>query len=350
MHAAVTALIARERPVDLGEWRSLWDALHGGGLRRGESAALLASLSTRMPDRATLTALLDSLAERRPAPAPRFDGAANIVGTGGGPPTLNLSTAAAFVAAAAGTPVVKSGSRAYTSALGSVDLLHRLGIPLTSSYEETEQILGRHGIAFTGPFVYPAEIALLARSVLPLDFRPLGRFVNALGPLLADVPVAAQLTGVSDARLTTGLRAAAGHVARRDGRSVWLCTNDLGADELLAFTPSLVRTYEDGGEDEFTLEPAALGLRSGDLADVRPGDDPVAAFRALLAGEGHPAAEDTVCLNAAALAVAARRTGDWHQALRAARTALRDGSALALADRLRTAAARPGPRPTPVAV
>lgn len=339
MHGAVTALIARDRPVEHDEFRSLWDALHDGRLRRGESAALLASLSTRTPDRATLTALLDSLAERRPAAGARFTGAVNIVGTGGGPPTLNLSTAAAFVAAAAGTPVVKSGSRAYTSRLGSVDLLHRLGIPPTSSHEETHETLERCGLAFTGPFVYPAEIGLLARSVLPLDFRPLGRFVNVLGPFLADVPADAQLTGVSDARLVTGVRQAAEHTARRTGRAVWLCTNDEGADELLGFAPNLVRTYEGGGEDEFALAPAALGLRPGTLADLAPGSDPVAGFRALLAGEGHPAAEDTVCLNAAALTVAARVTGDWHEAVRAARTAVADGSALALVDRLRTRAA-----------
>ncbi len=263
----------------------------------------------------------------------------NIVGTGGGPATLNLSTAAAFVAAAAGTPVVKSGSRAYTSRLGSVDLLHRLGITPASSHEEAHETLERFGLAFTGTHVYPAEIALLARSVLPLDFRPLGRFVNTFGPFLADVPADAQLTGVSDARLLTGVRQAAEHVSRRTGRAVWLCTNDLGADELLGFTPNLVRTYEDGAEDDFVLAPAVFGLRRGTLADLAPGTDPVAGFRALLAGDGHPAAEDTVCLNAAALAVAARVTGDWHEAVRAARTAIGDGSALALVDRLRSRAA-----------
>ncbi|MFE7842135.1 anthranilate phosphoribosyltransferase [Streptomyces sp. NPDC057474] len=337
MHDAVAALIAQDRPVDTHEWRSFWDELHAGGLRRGESVALLASLSTRMPDRATLTALLDSLAERREqAPAREwFHGAVNIVGTGGGPRTLNISTAAAFVAAAMGTPVVKTGSRAYTSALGSVDLLELLGVPLTFSYEQTHETLERCGIAFAGPFVYPAEVARLARSVHPLDFRRLGRFVNTIGPFLADLPVTAQLTGVSDARRLAGLRQAAEHTARRTGRTVWLCTNEPGADELLGFTPNLVRTYDGDGEDEFTLDPVALGLRHGTLDALVPGTDPVAGFHALLAGEAHPVAAETVCLNAAALAVAGRLTGNWHAALDAARAVLRDGAARALVDRLR---------------
>ncbi|WP_326654718.1 MULTISPECIES: hypothetical protein [unclassified Streptomyces] len=341
MHAAVAALIAQDRPVEAGDWHAFWDRLHDGGLRRGEAVALLASLSTRMPDRVTLGALLGSLAERRPrhgasGAVGSLPHAVNVVGTGGGPPTLNISTAAALTAAAMGTRVVKTGSRAYTSSLGSVDLLERLGIGLTTSYEETAEALDRCGIAFAGPFVYPAELSLLARSVLPLDVRKLGRFVNAVGPFLADMPVGAQVTGVSDPRLVPGLRDAARHTADRTGRTVWLCTNERGADELLSFVPNRVRTYEDGGEDEFTLDPAALGLGAGSLEDLRPvGGDPVETFLDVLAGRGRPAAEETVCLNAAALAVAGRLTGDWHAALGAAHAVVRDGTVLELIERLR---------------
>jgi anthranilate phosphoribosyltransferase len=122
---------------------------------------------------------------------------------------------------------------------------------------------------------------------------------------------------------------------------VWLADNDAGADELLAFTANRVRCYEDGAEDEFTLRPTALGLGPGRLTDLsRPEgggvQDAVDLFLEVLAGRGTPAATETVCLNAAALAVAGRLTGDWHEALRAARSTLHDGTALALIDRLRT--------------
>ncbi|WP_369193210.1 anthranilate phosphoribosyltransferase [Streptomyces djakartensis] len=341
MHEAVVSLIGRDRPVELPVWRSFWDRLHTGGLRRGEATALLASLSTRMPDRVTLGAFLDSLAERRPArPGDGFGPAVNIVGTGGGPRTLNISTAAAFVAAAMGVRVVKTGSRAYTSGCGSLDLLEQLGITPTTSYEQTRDVLRRCGIAFAGHFVYPREIALLARAVAPLDLRQLGSFVNTLGPFLADVPVTAQVTGVSRPAALEALRHAAGHTSRATGRTVWLADNDAGADEFLAFTTNRVRAYEVGGEDEFTLVPAALGLGAGHLADLAPAEDGVrgaaSLFQEVLAGRGGPAATQTVCLNAAALAVAGRLTGDWHQALGAARAALHNGSALRLVERLRT--------------
>ncbi|MFE5515564.1 anthranilate phosphoribosyltransferase [Streptomyces sp. NPDC056529] len=342
MHEALTALIGGSRQVDRQTWRSFWDRLHDGGLRRGEAVALLSSLSTAVPERATLTALLDSLDERRAPLDLRFDGTVNIVGTGGGPRTFNVSTAAAFTAAAMGAKVVKTGSRAFTSGYGSVDLLELLGIRLTGSYEETHEVLEREGIAFAGTFVYPAEVARLAGLVLPLRMRDIGRFVNVLGPFLSGVPVTAQLTGVSDPRMLPAVRQAAEHTARRTGRTVWVCANDLEADELIGFAANRVFGYEDGGEDEFTLRPQALGLRPGHLGDLRQaagGDgEVVAGFLALLSGEGDPVAEETVCLNAAALAVASRLTSDWHAALAAARTALHDGSARARVERLRSRA------------
>ncbi|MEU9254863.1 hypothetical protein AB0D66_23810 [Streptomyces sp. NPDC048270] len=353
MHDAVAALTGQDRPVDLPVWRSFWDGLHGHGprhdreLRRGEAVALLASLSTALPARTTLTALLDSLAERRPGQAGRrgggpgaFDGAVDITGTGGGPRTFDLSTAAAVTAAAVGTPVVKTGFHAHLSPAGPAGLLERLGIPLTRSYEETHETLEDCGIAFAGSFVYPVELTLLARAALPLDVSGLGRCIEALGPFLADMPVSAQVTAVCDARLAPALRTAAAHTARADGRRVWLAGNDLGADGLLGCSPNRVHVYEAVGEDEFTLDPALLGLAPGTLEGLRPrGADPVAHFRAVLGGEGPREAEDAVCLSAAALAVAGHTTGDWHEALAAARAVIHDGGALALLERLRSRAA-----------
>lgn len=341
MHEAVVSLINRDRPVELPVWRSFWDRVHAGGLLRGEAAALLASLSTRMPGRVTLHGLLESLGERRPPrPARAFAGAVNIVGTGGGPATFNISTAAAFVAATMGVPVVKTGSRAYTSRFGSIDLLARLGITPTTSYEHTQDVLERCGIAFAGFFVYPQEVTLLARAVVPLDMRRLGSFINTLGPFLADIPVRAQVTGVSRPRHLEGVRHAAEHVSRATGRSVWLAANDAGADELLGFTANRVRAYEDGAESEFVLTPGALGLGTGRLADLAVPEGGVdrgaELFLDVLAGRCGPTVRETVCLNAAALAVAGRLTGDWHQALAAADAVLRDGSALSRVERLRS--------------
>src|SRR5581483_9944020 len=123
--------------------------------------AVVSSLTSQIPDGTSVSALLASLRERNLQPARPAQPTVNIVGTGGGPSTFNLSTASAFVAAAMGARVIKTGSRAYASKTGSIDLLDRLGI-------------------------------------LPFGMKTVGRFFNVIGPFLAAIPVTVQVTGSSD--------------------------------------------------------------------------------------------------------------------------------------------------------
>ena len=338
----IELLLARDRePVPPALWDDFWDRLRDGGAPPVEVASLLASLSTRRPDARTLGDFVASLRRRfeaRSAPWPR---SVNIVGTGGGPATFNVSTAAALVAAAMRVPIVKSGSRAYASRCGSIDLLQQLGVPLTSSLDQTHESLHRHGIACVGYFVYPTELSLLAKAILPLPIRTLGRFFNLVGPFLADVPAAAQMTGVADRDALPALR----HLAGASKRRIWLVANERGADELLSIAPSTI--HPNDGASTVRLDPAGLGLATGSLADLRPmtsGAERLAHFEALLEGRGHPAALDTVCLNAAALAILAGRCEDWRVAVEEARRVLERGHAIRLLAALRRARVR---RPPP---
>lgn len=340
MHDAVVALLDRGR-VDEPVWLSFWEHLETGGLERGEAVALLASLSTQLPDHESLTGLLRSLDQRRPAPTVRFPDAVNIVGTGGGPATFNISTAAAFVAATLGIDVVKSGSRAYTSRCGSLDLLEQLGIGLTRSYEQTAEALDRNHLAFAGYFVYPTELTRLGRAILPLGLKPFGRFLNAVGPFLAALPVAAQVTGVGDRVLLHHLQGIAATVT---DRTVWLCLNALGADELLSFTDNVV--YTNVGSRQFLVPARGRATEGGGLADLRPaavGEAVVPHFLDMLSGGGGPVATRTIALNAAALVVASGATSSWATATRAATEAIESGAAVDLVGRLRAQGATASP-------
>jgi anthranilate phosphoribosyltransferase len=340
MHDALVALLDRDR-VDEPAWLSFWEHLETGELARGEAVALLASLSTQLPDHETLTGLLRSLDQRRSAPAVRFPDAVNIVGTGGGPSTFNISTAAAFVAATLGVDVVKSGSRAYTSRCGSLDLLEQLGIPLTKSYGQTAEALDRCHLAFTGYFVYPAELTRLGRSILPLGLRPFGRFLNAVGPFLAALPVAAQITGVADHSLLPCLRGIASTIP---DRTVWLCSNALGADELLSFTDNVV--YTNAGSGQILVPAHRQGPEGGGLADLRPaavGEATVPRFLDVLSGGGGPVATRTIALNAAAMVVASGATDSWATATAAATDAIESGAAVELVGRLQAHGATASP-------
>ncbi|HEY3144521.1 MAG TPA: hypothetical protein VGJ86_25550 [Acidimicrobiales bacterium] len=338
MHDALVALLNRER-VDAPGWRSFWEQLEGGQLERGEAVALLASLSTQLPDHDTLSCLLSSLDERRPPVTVQYPGAVNIVGTGGGPSTFNISTAAAFVAATLGATVVKSGSRAYTSSCGSIDLLERLGIPLSKSYEHTGELLEQFRLAFAGYFVYPKELTLLGRNILPLGLRPFGRFFNSVGPFLAALPVSAQVTGVSGDSLLPHLRGLASNI--RD-RTVWLCVNAIGADELVSFADNVIYTNSGGG-GEIRLSARQLGADAGTIGDLRPADNAtlvVAHFLDAVSGRGGPVASRTISLNAAAMVVASGLTDDWTAAVTAASEVIESGAALDLINRMRSPAKR----------
>jgi anthranilate phosphoribosyltransferase len=334
VHTAIVSLLDHRSGIELETWRSLWDQLGAGDLERGESVALLASLATRLPDHDSLRNLLTSLNERREPVTGDWPGSVNIVGTGGGPRTFNISTASAFVAAALGVRVVKTGSRAYTSSVGSIDLLERLGVGLTRSYKHTEDTLAKYGIAFTGPFVYPAELVRLARAIMPMSLKPFGRFVNALGPFLAALPVTAQVTGVSVHAPQPELRRLAAGI--RD-RKIWLCMNDSGADELLGFADNVVYTNDE--TNMIRLWAGRFTSDSGtfeDLAPARDLDDVADHFLAVISGEAGAVATETISLNAAALAVATGHIEDWSDAVDAAQQAIRDGAARALVDSMRS--------------
>ncbi|MGW2253353.1 hypothetical protein ACWCXH_24605 [Kitasatospora sp. NPDC001660] len=347
MHPALTALLAGE-PVGPDTWRSWWDRLEGATLGpardsdRAQAAALLASLATRLPDTKTLAALTASLTERSPHPGPAHPHSVNIVGTGGGPATFNLSTAAALTAAAMGVPVVKTGSRAYTSTAGSIDLLERLGITLTSSHTATADHLERHGIAFAGPHVYPPQLTRLARLLHPLALKPFGRFLNALGPWLATVPVTAQLTGVCDAAPLTALRELAAQPrAHTAGPEIWLAHNTEGADELLPFADNTLHTPT----TTIHLPAGTVAPADGTLADLAPHpDDLTGHFLDALAGQAGHTATHTIALNAAALAIASGRHTHWPTAHTAALDALADGAPRALATRLGNPARATAPK------
>lgn len=327
----LSALQSGTEPVPVEAWRGFWDRLQEQALGRDEANGVVAALVRHPPDRDTVLHLVASLAERRDVlvTAPS---AVNVVGTGGGPATFNVSTCAALLAASMGVPVLKTGFHARSSRHGSYDVLARLGIRLTMTPEEAASDLERNGIAFPGDFVYPQELGLLARAVHPLRMRQLARLVNFVGPLLPSITVHAQLTGVSDVALLPTLR----HVVAELGRPVWLCANALGADELLSISRNVVIRPDRAEPEE--VDPAALGLRAGTCSDLRPQPDPAAHLQAILAGTAGTVATDTVCLNAATLALASGKAGHWSQALDAAQEALRSGAARDLLSRLRSTA------------
>jgi len=329
-------LVTQKYPIAETVWGDFWDRLRAKELGAGEALAVVCTLTARLPDGASIGAMLRSLRERNPQPDPPPQPTVNIVGTGGGPSTFNLSTASAFVAAACGARVIKTGSRAYASRTGSVDLLERLGVPMTSSYEQTEEMLEAFSIACAGPFVYPKELRLLARQILPYGMKTVGRFFNVVGPFLAAVPVTTQITGVSDHSVLPTFYEL---VEQDSSKRLWICSNALGADELLSIVDSQVYDSQDG--KVFTLSPTELGLSGGTFDELLPVDDidrTVDHFLGLIGGHGPTVAIESIQLNAGALVLHAGVAADWAEAIELAATTMNNGEPAALIERLRNSA------------
>jgi len=337
-------LVSHKYPIAEEVWGNFWDRLGDRELEQGEALAVVCSLTTQTPDGESVAAMLRSLQERNPRPDPPSQPTVNIVGTGGGPSTFNLSTASAFVGASMGARVIKTGSRAYASKTGSVDLLDRLGIKLTTSYEQTEQMLETFGMACAGPFVYPKELRLLARNILPFGMKQMGRFFNLVGPFLGAVPVTKQITGTSDHAVVPMFKDLA---AGDPTREYWITWNDMGVDELLSTVPSQVHDTERG--EDYTLSPAEIGLSEDrpfdELKPVEDIDSTVPHFMALIGGVGPTAAIESIKLNAAALAVNAGVAKDWADGLRMAGDAMAAGEPARLIESLRAHGAQAAPAP-----
>ncbi len=225
--------------------------------------------------------------------------AVDIVGSGGDRSnTVNISTMAAIVAAAAGARVVKHGNRAASSACGAADVLEALGVVLDVPPDRQAQVLDAAGIAFLFAPLYHAG---LRHASGPRREMGVATTFNILGPLANPAQPVSQAVGVADIRVA-GLMA--GVFAARGNHGLVVHGGD-GLDELTTTTSSSVWVYGDAKVSRTELDPADLGIPRASLGDLVGGAPEVnaAVARDLLAGRTGPV-RDVVLLNAAAALVA----------------------------------------------
>ena len=257
----------------------------------------------------------------------------DVVGTGGDRSmSVNISTMAAIVAAAAGARVVKHGNRSASSQSGSADVLEALGIRLDLPADRVAAVVDEVGITFCfAAAFHPA----LRHAAIPRRELGIGTTFNFLGPLANPVQPAAQAIGCADPRMAPVM---AGVFARR-GVDAWVFRGDDGLDELTTTTTSTLWRVADGEVAVSTVDPTVHGLPRAEAAALRGGDAAHNAevIRRLVDGETGPV-RDAVVLNAgAALAVYDGGEGSVDELLAAgitrAQAALDEGAARTLLDR-----------------
>lgn len=277
---------------------------------KGETASEIAGCATAMRDHALCV-------------RPHREDLVDTAGTGGdGMRTLNISTAAALLAAAAGAGVAKHGNRAVSSASGSADVLEALGFEIEQPPERIEQSIDELGFGFLfAPSHHPAM-----RYAAPVRRELATRTVfNVLGPLTNPARAKAQLVGVYSISLVHTIA----EVLVQLGVERALVVHGTGGiDELSPAGPSVICEVVDGVVRAGVVDPAELGIApcsSEELVGGSPNEN-AEAIRRVFEGE-RGARREAVLLNAAAAVAVAGLAPDLSDGLDRVRSALDSGEA-----------------------
>jgi len=253
---------------------------------------------------------------------------ADCCGTGGdGSGLINVSTATAFVVAAAGLPIAKHGNRSVSSRCGSADVLEALGARIEVPSTDARALLDDTGFCFLfAPAYHPGmkHAALVRRQ---LSVRTI---MNLLGPCINPARPPVQLLGVADPRM---LRRIAQTLAAM-GVQHALVVHGSGLDEVALHGETLAIRISNGEISNCVISPEDAGVQRAPLNVVTGGDptENATRLRNLLEGRGSDAESDITVLNAAALLQTAGKADTLKNAADLARDALLSGGAAKVLD------------------
>jgi anthranilate phosphoribosyltransferase len=246
---------------------------------------------------------------------------ADTCGTGGdGSSLINVSTAVAFVAAAAGLPIAKHGNRSVTSPCGSADVLEQLGVKLNVSAEVSRRALDEAGVCFLLAPLYHPGLRHAAPVRRALKVRTI---MNLLGPCLNPAEPQVQLLGVAEAR---HLEPVARTLASLGVRNA-LVVHGSGIDEMALHGETQAVRVSDSGLEAMTLTPEDAGLERRPLESLKGGgpEENAGRLKALLQGRGSDIETEAVALNAGALLFAAGLEPCLREGVARAKEVIRSG-------------------------
>lgn len=253
-------------------------------------------------------------------------------GTGGDASgTFNISTASAFVAAAAGVRVAKHGNRSVSSKSGSADVLEAAGVNLDLTPEQVARCINELGVGFL--FAQKHHSAM-KHAIGPRRELGVRTVFNVLGPLTNPAGAPNQVLGVFAKQW---VRPLADVLQQLGSRHVMVVHAEDGLDEISLSAPTHIAELREGVVREYLLQPEDLGLQRAPLDSLRV-DTAAASLAMITAALGNQpgAARDIIALNAGA-AIYVSGLAATHQAgVDKALAVMADGSALARLQQLAT--------------
>jgi anthranilate phosphoribosyltransferase len=323
IQAAISKLLDGTQ-LTRAEARAVMDEIMRGEATPAQIGGFLIALRAKGETADEITGCAEAMRDHVLVVRPRREDLVDTAGTGGdGAHTINISTAAALVAAAAGAAVAKHGNRAVSSACGSADVLEALGFTLELEPPRIAESIDELGFGFLfAPSHHPAmrhaagvRKELATRTVF-----------NVLGPLTNPAGARAQVVGVYSPEL---VRTIAEVLARLGARRAYVVHGGGGIDELSPVGANLVAEVVDGEVVERRLDPEAeLGIPRCSVDELRGGTpaENAEAIREVFAGK-KGGRRDAILLNAAGAIAAGGHAEDLRDGLEIARRTIDSGAA-----------------------
>jgi anthranilate phosphoribosyltransferase len=314
---------AEGRTLTEGEAERALEAIMEGTVAPAATAALLTALRVKgeaVPEIVGFARAMRRFAASVEAPPDVVD----TCGTGGDAKgTINVSTAAAFVARGAGVVIAKHGNRAATSRAGSADVLEALGAEIELSPEQVSRCIEEAGIGFMFARTHHPAMRFVAPVRAELPFRTI---FNLLGPLTNPAGSKRQLVGVFGGAFVRPVAEALRDLGAE--RALVVHGTD-GMDEITMSAKTVVAEVSDGEIKEYEISPEDFGLTRHALDGLLGGDAHLNAriLRDVLSGGETGAARDVILLNAGAAIFVSGKTETIEEGVRQAETSIETGAA-----------------------
>lgn len=251
-------------------------------------------------------------------------------GTGGdGASTFNISTASAFVVAAAGGQVAKHGNRSVSSKSGSADVLEAAGVSLELNADQVAQCVEQLGVGF---MFAPKHHGAMKHAIGPRREMGVRTIFNVLGPLTNPAGAPNQVLGVFSDELLEPLAEVLG---RLGSRHVLVVRSEDGLDEISVSAATQVAELKDGKVVRYSITPEQFGLARADIAALAVPDAAASleVIKSLFANQPGPA-RDIVTLNAGAAIYVAGLADSLGSGIKRAAEVIASGAARAKLDAL----------------
>ena len=320
---AIKAVISKQN-LNEGEMHDVMNSIMTGQTTDAQIGAFLVGLSMKGETIEEITAsakVMRALATSVELSSNNY--LVDTCGTGGdGLGLFNISTASAFVVAAAGGKVAKHGNRSISSKSGSADVLEAAGINLNISPELISQCIEEIGLGF---MFAPAHHSAMKHAIGPRKELAVRTIFNVLGPLTNPAKAPNQIMGVYDKSLVEPI---ANVLKGLNSRHVMVVHSEDGLDEFSIANTTYVAELKDNNISTYTVHPCDFGLEEGNLDSIKAenAEQSLALINEAFSGK-KGVARDIIALNAGAAIYVSGLVSSFDEGVTQANQILSDGSA-----------------------